>query len=125
MTTYNVPTGGKVKVVSPERLRELMRMSENFNSGAKISVGMEEAQDIYRVLHELISFRGKWIKCSDKMPLKNVDVLCCFFDGIMAVLSCDHDLKRPWRDSTGTGEGQYENDSVTHWMPLPAPPEPQ
>ena len=70
----------------------------------------------------------KWIKCSDRLPEKHIDVLC--FDGSQCVVtSFTGDYARPrlkqkpiWNDPTGYYSPEGEIDSYTHWTPLPESP---
>lgn len=63
---------------------------------------------------------GEWIKCSERMP-----------GDFEAVLASDGDnVEVMWRDSCGLWDCWAEGDgrmvgpyAVTHWMPLPEPPE--
>jgi hypothetical protein len=63
---------------------------------------------------------GDWILCSDELPRPSKEVLCHCEDGIIKIM---------WRDDFATmwmwtdGEGPHlDKDEVTHWMPLPNPP---
>lgn len=63
---------------------------------------------------------SKWIKCSERMPDDFVDVLVS--DGAYVEVM--------WFDSDGYWDGWVEpqavtvdSEEVTHWMPLPDPPE--
>ena len=78
-----------------------------------------------------------WIKCSDRMPDEDTAVL------IYAPKTRRHDVdicvakfsrwgcraNEPWWESMGSYGGDCKNDfdsaNVTHWMPLPSPPEVQ
>ena len=59
---------------------------------------------------------ANWIKCSERMPEKYVDVLVC--DSKLNVF-ISHQRYGYWRDLR-VGESRFE---VTHWMPLPEPPQ--
>ena len=53
-----------------------------------------------------------WVKCSERMP-KHGDMVLVFNGNSIEI------------DALATGEFDFECwcDSVTHWMPLPAPPQ--
>ena len=67
----------------------------------------------------------KWIKCSDKMPKMNEDVLVFIdFGNHREVTKADLDEhytaeKVVWR----VFQDWYDLDNITHWMPLPAFPD--
>lgn len=60
-----------------------------------------------------------WIKCSEKMPEIGVSVLAVWNRGVQVLFV--HSMTGMWDD------GDYWSciglDEVTHWMPLPQPPE--
>lgn len=65
---------------------------------------------------------GGWISVKDRLPERSGDVLVCCGEHYMNVFSYS------WRhkafnafDDLPTSENRIE--SVTHWMPLPEPPE--
>lgn len=63
---------------------------------------------------------GEWIKCSERMPGDFEDVLVT--DGVYVEvmwLDCDgywDSWVEPWAVTVG-------REDITHWMPLPEPPE--
>lgn len=71
----------------------------------------------------------EWIKCSERMPDDEADVLCFGQYGdndideecyqFMGWLS-SKGIKGIWRVSDG--DSQNRRAKVTHWMPLPEPP---
>lgn len=65
--------------------------------------------------------RTRWIPCSERMPDENNRwVLCLCVSGAMEVLKFDYTM---WNwDAQYPGRCYMEN-YVTHWMPLPEPPE--
>jgi hypothetical protein len=56
-----------------------------------------------------------WVLCSERLPPTGLNVIvdggCAFFDG------------QDWRTSMGHSWGNVIQWPVTHWMPLPAPPD--
>lgn len=55
-----------------------------------------------------------WISVNDRLPKPEEQVIGCFEDGFIATVSTD--ANGEWELWTDSGE-------VTHWMPLPEPPE--
>lgn len=61
----------------------------------------------------------QWIKCSDLLP-KNFESVIAYRKGVgVGNMYRDDDI---WR-LDGWGAGNRTFDDVTHWMPLPPPPE--
>lgn len=58
----------------------------------------------------------KWIPCSERLPEENVSVLCYMRIGEIVVMEYGGD---GWY----CGVTRYNQRAVTHWMPLPEPPE--
>ena len=58
---------------------------------------------------------SEWISVEDELPTKGVYVLACYLDEYTEV--CRYHQVKGWQDVV--------NGSllITHWMPLPAPPE--
>lgn len=61
----------------------------------------------------------KWIKCSERMPEADVSVLALWNGGIQVLFV--HSSTGLWDD--GDFWSCIDHDEVTHWMPLPQPPE--
>lgn len=69
----------------------------------------------------------RWIVCAERMPEPDVAVLIighAWASPFVAKLILDAVDGKPscWSDSDGNGDVIYLDD-VTHWMPLPSPPE--
>lgn len=82
---------------------------------AKCINGIEllSAADVEPVRHGAVE-RTRWIPCSERLPDSSGKFLCC----------CDGEVRtlKYWRTCQ---EFQYggKKRNVTHWMPLPEPPE--
>ena len=73
---------------------------------------------------------SEWIKCSERMPPEHVGVLVT--DGYLVTAAEWGPIKYkdgrvvPWWDghcfSGHEWEFDFSNTSITHWMPLPSPP---
>ncbi len=62
----------------------------------------------------------EWIKCSDRMPEEGREVLACLVAGYSDPRARQMSFEgRVWC----SGACDYDVDEVTHWMPLPSPPE--
>uniref|UniRef100_UPI00336BF809 DUF551 domain-containing protein n=1 Tax=Citrobacter sp. Cb025 TaxID=2985021 RepID=UPI00336BF809 len=62
-----------------------------------------------------------WVACSDRMPEENAEqeVLACFKGGDISTL---YYFEGRWDDAYGIVPIRQD---VTHWMPLPAAPQPE
>jgi len=61
---------------------------------------------------------SSWIKCSDRLPEEHKNVIVCLENGwVGAARRMGHEWYR------GLFGGSTIMFSVTHWMPLPEPPE--
>lgn len=63
---------------------------------------------------------NEWIKVSDRLPKKCVDVLCFYTER----MSINQKVMCINADGEWQGEDDYrpKGEEVTHWMPLPKPP---
>ena len=66
---------------------------------------------------ELVSDYPEWIPCSERLPKDGELVLIAHVSG--AVYIADRDGKY-WEEDSGEW---YDGENVTHWMPLPEPPD--
>ena len=65
---------------------------------------------------EIVPDEPQWIPCSERLPERHIYVLCAGRDGI-GILRY---IGEKWLD----GEAHvYTMNEITHWMPLPEPPE--
>ena len=71
----------------------------------------------------LLEEQMEWIKCSERQPEDDVDVLAFSPNGI--VITAASILNGTWYTRDGQEWDDEWTSSVTHWMPLPAPPEVQ
>lgn len=82
--------------------------------------GMDEVNEACRMGMAALE-QMRWIPCSERLPEKNDQwVLCLCVSGAIEVLKFDYTM---WNwDAQYPGRCYMEN-YVTHWMPLPEPPE--
>lgn len=95
-----------IEILDPEHL-------EHYKS-------LDEVNEACRMGMEALK-RTRWIPCSERLPDENNRwVLCLRVSGAMEVLKFDYTM---WNwDAQYPGRCYMEN-YVTHWMPLPEPPE--
>lgn len=78
-------------------------------------------------LHRLVDrakLAQEWISVADRLPTVDEEVLMCMETGAMVVGAYKHFLGRSiWVYSNGDDFYGFVGDKVTHWMPLPEPPE--
>lgn len=68
----------------------------------------------------------EWIKCSDRMPEEEIEVLIFMdnkFIDVAFYTITKYDNGKIYRMfETGDIMGGYEAERITHWQPLPEPP---
>ena len=103
-----------------EALEDLDRIGDQAvgNSGFSVRETFEEGFATIRLALEAAALeaeRPAWVAVGERMPPTGVTVLawggCAMFDGI------------DWRSMTGSSAFRKIEWTVTHWMPLPSPPE--
>lgn len=87
---------------------------------------VKEDLDYYRKLFMEIPAVNRWIPCSERFPSDSSYVLCSGRDG-MGILRYvgekwldENGIAYSWLDENGLS---YSVNEITHWMPLPEPPE--
>ncbi len=70
----------------------------------------------------------EWIKCSDRLP-KPINMPGNIFspvpDSVLVLFQNGHIMIGfYWQGQWSIPEPDYRNEIVTHWMPLPNPPQP-
>lgn len=63
--------------------------------------------------------KSGWIKCSKRMPENHVDVLVYSKGGCMSMAWHSESMHRYYITDS---DYSYDEDVITHWMPLPEPP---
>lgn len=111
-----------IKPQAPYEPPMLSRMDDlvderNYLRNKVVALGesIERTFDDIAVLREA----ARWIPCSERLPEKEVAVLC-LYQGVYGPI-----VAQFFRDGGGTAHfyGQSGSQPITHWMPLPAPPE--
>lgn len=72
---------------------------------------------------------GAWVSVRDRLPAKNTEVLICFAEQNTLCSTGQYTGRAqdvdgwcyPWENRGATDNG--DDPVVTHWMPLPAPPQ--
>lgn len=82
--------------------------------------GCDTCTDLHNWIMEHLEAKQEWISVKDRMPEKMEWVLCACRGNVIEVLRYDH-IMDDW-DTTMPNRGYFKN-FVTHWMPLPEPPE--
>lgn len=93
-----------------------------------VSLDLNQTDEIKRHVEERVEKFGKehliynWIKCSDRMPGESKDVLFIrkTWGSNKEICIGHYNSKMKWWQK---GSGVIDNESVTHWMSLPEPPE--
>jgi hypothetical protein len=60
-----------------------------------------------------------WIKCSDRLPDKEGHYLIHLVNGFTK----EYDVAYFFNNSYNNNWGGWSDENITHWMPLPEPPE--
>lgn len=101
--------------------------------------GMDEVNEACRMGMEALE-RTRWISCSERMPEKGMQLLLYvpktekarqsgIFTGELKEVKANNGSGNFWNrptpgsDWTLWGWSYFEKPNVTHWMPLPEPPE--
>lgn len=103
-----------------KELRE--EIEENVRNKIHYPVFMASGENLKTILAALdIAERGQWVKCEERMPEAEEDVMIWgpeFYD--IGHLSVSEETRFFVYDGYDYKEAQTE---ITHWMPLPKPPE--
>ncbi|MCZ8880839.1 DUF551 domain-containing protein [Escherichia albertii] len=127
--------------ITKERLLTIKQWRETYGPGSNVVLPAEEAEELARIAlaslevepvsqtYKLNELSGNspvtpdgWISCSERMPNdgQHVIILC---DGAFVLYAQYRDGE--FFDVVRNGEEFFETQSrnVTHWMPLPEPPQ--
>ena len=77
---------------------------------------------------------GAWVPMAERLPPTKTPILICAIDGTVCAAEFDYnpESSRVWWHGVGFGGYEWDWDwedrslpwrGVTHWMPLPAPPQ--
>lgn len=64
----------------------------------------------------------EWISAQDRVPETTYEVLVCYQDSDLQRLCCGYYMNDTWHTCDDRGEDGNIDMPVTHWMPLPGPP---
>ncbi len=81
-------------------------------------IKFQEARDTLYLDSNDIKPKFRWIPCSERLPESNISVLCAMRTGEFRIMEYDEE-EQAWYE----GIHDYRKHCVTHWMPLPEPPE--
>ena len=97
---------------------ELARQSRLMHDARIMLVGSPVGSGCYEAFRLLNEEPSPWIPVSERLPEVGVQVLCAMPGGGVEVMrKREHD---GWWEWWG---GDIDQLAITHWMPLPAPPE--
>ena len=66
----------------------------------------------------------KWISVKDRLPHNWESVLTCYSSSQgFGIITIRHKIPKSKSGGWGDGRRRCPNKNVTHWMPLPEPPE--
>lgn len=69
---------------------------------------------------------SNWILVEDKLPEEGIYVLACIRNKDIAIVERQYYQNRNWYTTPSYGcydvNVKFDNNSVTHWQPLPEPP---
>lgn len=112
-----IPTAERLRLVETLFSAPIRCTRSMYEIATDLSRGNSVSRD--EVLEFMLAFnhpKPNWIPCSERMPEANTRVLIWWIDGV----NCATLYGSVWE----TDEGNFpEVGSVTHWMPLPEPPE--
>lgn len=126
--------------ITKERLLTIKQWRETYGPGSNVVLPAEEAEELARIalasleaepvsqtykLHELSGnspvIPDGWISCSERMPEETGDIIVVSDGIVMSGISYSR------RDGFYIAALEYDDDEpiggVTHWMPLPEPPQ--
>ncbi|EOK1667252.1 DUF551 domain-containing protein [Escherichia coli] len=126
--------------ITKERLLTIKQWRETYGPGSNVVLPAEEAEELARIAlasleaepvsqtYKLNELSGNypvtpdgWISCSERMPEETGDIIVVSDGIVMSGISYSR------RDGFYIAALEYDDDEpidgVTHWMPLPEPPQ--
>ena len=70
--------------------------------------------------------QDRWIPVSDRLPEEGLTVLAWDPSCMAHTMRYYPGIEHPWRDADPSDDGSFSSlPNVTHWMPIPSPPNPE
>lgn len=105
------------RAIDANLLKEVLERNFGHTGGAEVLKQLIDAQPTIEPKKEWISVEDRLPEIGEEVLVVDVDVS----DVIVRVYSLNHDTKGYYWDDEGGWWNDFE--CVTHWMPLPEPPE--
>jgi hypothetical protein len=87
-----------------------------------LPVVAEQHALMYEAANEIQRLRHRWIPVTERMPDNGVEVLTWNPTGPYQTVACWVGNEWSSGDCRADAYDRFEEEGITHWMPLPAPP---